>query len=245
MSMPFSFWQFSPQNFTGLQWWVDAARGTTIATGVSQWNDLSGNNRHATQGTAGSQPTIAAASLNGLPTIAFNGSSQWMQSGFTLGNVFNANTTDITIAAVFKTTAAAVGSALVGSDGVNANTSWLNIYAPYQNTGTTYFDAGNQGTCRISGALTWASFSVGVFTRKAGQSTVFKNNTTILSVGVSGNFTNGAQNTYIGCDSGNITPSDFLNGNIAEMAIWSNGLTTAQIQILSRYWGSKYNIAQA
>ena len=39
--------------------WFDAADATTITlngSNVSQWNDKSGNNRNATQGTAAAQP---------------------------------------------------------------------------------------------------------------------------------------------------------------------------------------------
>lgn len=42
--------------------WFDPNRGvTTVAGAVSQWNDLSGNNYHASQGTAASRPLLSRA----------------------------------------------------------------------------------------------------------------------------------------------------------------------------------------
>lgn len=63
---------WTPANITTALW-LDAADSSTItiATGVSQWADKSGNARHATQGTGSKQPTVASASLNSKDTIAF------------------------------------------------------------------------------------------------------------------------------------------------------------------------------
>jgi hypothetical protein len=62
--------------------WLDAADASTITTvsgAVSQWNDKSGNGRHATQETSAARPLIATTGLNGLPAIDFNGSSNELQ----------------------------------------------------------------------------------------------------------------------------------------------------------------------
>ena len=52
--------------------WLDAADNSTITLSsgnVTQWNDKSGNNRHATQASSGNQPTVSTALINGLDTI--------------------------------------------------------------------------------------------------------------------------------------------------------------------------------
>lgn len=67
--------------------WLDAADSssmTLISNAVSQWNDKSGNSRHASQSTSGSRPTFSATAANSLPGIVFNGSSSFLQSS--LGN---------------------------------------------------------------------------------------------------------------------------------------------------------------
>ncbi len=57
--------------------WLDAAdlSTITIATGVSQWRDKSGNNAHATQTTAANQPAYSQTGFFGLPGITFDGSN--------------------------------------------------------------------------------------------------------------------------------------------------------------------------
>lgn len=64
--------------------WFRYGVGITVATGVSQWNDQSGNARHLTQGTAGSQPALQADS-----SILFDGvDDQLSNNAFTLAQPF-------------------------------------------------------------------------------------------------------------------------------------------------------------
>lgn len=52
----------------GASIWLRRGMGITIATGVSQWNDQSGNNRHFAQATGADQPTYNA----GTGIVTFN-----------------------------------------------------------------------------------------------------------------------------------------------------------------------------
>lgn len=62
-----------PTDKTGLQIWFQSDLGVTSTLGlVSQWNDQSGNGRHATASGL-SRPTITANVLNSKPGIAFTG----------------------------------------------------------------------------------------------------------------------------------------------------------------------------
>lgn len=56
--------------------WLDAADAGTITlngSNVSQWNDKSGNNRHATQTTPTLQPSFVSNASNGLPALQTDG----------------------------------------------------------------------------------------------------------------------------------------------------------------------------
>jgi hypothetical protein len=67
--------QFSPIDLDPLLWF-DAADLTTITQSsgaVSQWNDKSGNARHATQTSAGLQPATGTRTINSLNVLDFNG----------------------------------------------------------------------------------------------------------------------------------------------------------------------------
>jgi hypothetical protein len=68
--------------------WLDAADASTVTTvsdAVSQWNDKSGNNRHATQSTAGSRPGYGSVSLNGKLGVVFN--SKFMNTTYATGTL--------------------------------------------------------------------------------------------------------------------------------------------------------------
>lgn len=65
--------------------WFDAADNTTVfsdagttqaeagSSTVQQWNDKSGNARHATQATSARRPAYTANALNGKPVLTFDG----------------------------------------------------------------------------------------------------------------------------------------------------------------------------
>lgn len=78
-------WIFTPKSISGLALWCDAGRLDTLtidgANKVSQWNDLSGNNRHFTQATADAQPLYVSAQLNGRAVVKTDGTDDFMQSG--------------------------------------------------------------------------------------------------------------------------------------------------------------------
>lgn len=63
--------------------WLDAddVSTITIATGVSEWRDKSGNGRHFTQATTSKQPTYNATGFNGRPTLVFDGSNSLLSGG--------------------------------------------------------------------------------------------------------------------------------------------------------------------
>jgi len=236
MSMPFSFWGFTPQSFAGLQWWLDSARGVTISTGVSQWNDNSGFNRNAIQASTPNQPIFSAGAFGSYPGIGFNGATTFMSAGITVNQFFNANNTDTTIAVVFRSTAVLNEGCMLGSEAAQPN-NWVGIYAPYSTTATTLWDAGPFSTCRLTESITWPTSSVGVFTRSGNTSSIYKNN--VASSGaVSGNYASGTNVPTIGAQDGAV----FFNGVIAEICAWNVALTANQISILSRYWGVKYGI---
>jgi hypothetical protein len=96
--------------------WLDASDLSTISigTGVSEWRDKSGNGRHVSQGTGGTQPTLTQNGLNGLPVLSFNG-SQYLTS-ISAASVWNFlhNTNGSSIFAVWRAGNVADPNALYG-----------------------------------------------------------------------------------------------------------------------------------
>lgn len=96
-----SMW--TPENLgPSLALWLDASDTTTVilnGSNVSQWNDKSGNNRNATQGTAAAQPLFVPTGMNGLPTLQTDG-GDFLSIGLRFG-LFQ-NVSGATIAIVIK-----------------------------------------------------------------------------------------------------------------------------------------------
>jgi hypothetical protein len=72
---------------------ADAGTSTTVdGEAISQWDDSSGNARHATQGTGANQATYQTNELNGLPVVRFDGSNDFFNvpdaSALTASTVF-------------------------------------------------------------------------------------------------------------------------------------------------------------
>ncbi len=74
---------------SALALWLDAEDAASITLNgstVSQWNDKSGNNRHASQATAASQPTRTLNGLGGRTVLTFDGVDDFLNATFTLTN---------------------------------------------------------------------------------------------------------------------------------------------------------------
>ncbi len=94
--------------------------GTTLAgdgNTVQEWHDRSGNNLDAIQNTGGSRPTYRANSINGRPTIDFNGSSNFMaitgdvpEANYTQGAVFRTSDGNGALSAVTDAASYTAGS---------------------------------------------------------------------------------------------------------------------------------------
>jgi len=85
--MPRGVNQYDEAQLQGLLWtpdlvrpalWLDAADASTVsvATGVSEWRDKSGNGRHFTQTTTANQPAYNQNGINGLSSISFDGTAK-------------------------------------------------------------------------------------------------------------------------------------------------------------------------
>lgn len=83
---------FNPRTLAGLEAWyaADVASSINIATGVQQWSDLSGNGRHLIQDVTNNQPLYNSVTLNGKPTVTFDGTNDFLRTGnFTVASPFS------------------------------------------------------------------------------------------------------------------------------------------------------------
>ena len=131
-----SFWESSCLGPASLALWLDASETSTmtIATGVSNWTDKSGNARTVTQATAAKRPALNANGMGtGLPGVVFDG-VQAAGTGDTLTRAsFIYNFGSTTVFSAIRGTAINANRYLFGEGagaGINAN------YAPFASSTT-------------------------------------------------------------------------------------------------------------
>ena len=223
---------FSPSEISGMKLWLDAADDSTIthsSNAVSQWSDTSGNNNHASQSTSTKQPALNAAPQNGLSTIKFDGTNDYL-------SVTSLNITQAySFYAVAKTT---VGS---GKDYLfdGRTTDSVRSLVALNNAGKVQSWAGtgwaNSNIYTPSGFFTIAA----VFNSSNSQISI--NGTTVSSLNPgTRNLTNGI---YIGTNY--LTNADFLEGEIGEFVIINGAASTTDLAKMEGYLAHKWGLSGA
>jgi len=215
---------FDPRSIANLTVWYDASVSTsvTIETGVSQWNDLSGNGRHLTQTTTNNQPAYVTNALNGRPAIDFDGSNDSLSASFTLSQptrVFCVGNYRLNQANQQLWDGAAAGNRMrqylnaTGSPGIFA--------------GAPQFSLGQS----ILGFFVWEA----VFN---GNNSSLQQNGTTLSSGTAGtNVPGGVRLAIFGDGTQNPT-----NCQIAEFILYNRAITASEASAARTYLGRKYAI---
>jgi hypothetical protein len=231
----------------GLQLWVKADLGvTTNATGrVEKWADQSGNKNDATQTDDSAKPTLVPNVVNGKPALRFDGKTNYLDvaNGTGLDIVG-----DIASFAVIRvddyTTYNEVWGKTAGPGGnLPAPTDWYLV----QGTGVPQFYRGDGTGSGIQPA--------------PGQRPIKANNYVVVGVRQAGtavtHFLNGSTN---GVGQITVTPADGgtdlkigsredlftkMKGDIAELLIYNNALSDADIVNAQNYLRTKYGITNA
>jgi hypothetical protein len=218
--------------------WLDAADSSTVTTvsgAVSQWNDKSGNARHATQSTSGNRPTLVSGGLNGANTVGFNGSSQFLDSSdFYISDWF--------MIVVAKTSSTNTIQDFLGKFDGSSNREYLMRFSDQNKLSGLINPVGNAGASNTVVATTAsAGTSFGIFgfyksgascqlgingvieTGTFNTSTVF-NGTLALRIGSSGipTYLNGEIQKIVITPT---APSDTIMRKLEGWAAWSTGLT--------------------
>lgn len=117
----------SPSDIAGLELWLDAleeCRGVADGTATAQWDDQSGNARHATQATGSAQPTCQTAAgdlVNGKPVLDFDGSDDEMDVA---DNAVFDGDASLTIFVVAAQDALTINQTFVSKEAFDTDNSW-------------------------------------------------------------------------------------------------------------------------
>ena len=219
---------FSPLSLAPALWLSDTG------SDPAQWDDISGNNRHATQATAANQPEIVSNARNGRQVRRFNG-SKWMDTvGFELSSS--------SVFSVVKLTSTPAGAASVfcmGSTTTNARDALLylnssNQTAIQRSNGTTYPTAvtsGNLNEFRIIGG-----------TYNQTNLIAYNNGVAGLPISASPSITTNRSGA-IGATRQSPSNNDFrITGDIAEILVFSTALSPQDRRKVEQYLSNKWAI---
>jgi hypothetical protein len=211
--------------------WLDANDASTITldgTTASQWSDISGNNRHATQATKANQPTYTPNGLNGKPVLTFDGSNDFLS----FQGVHDAQWS---IAIVGRSNGNSQAFFQFGNVNTLGSLFAENNYRarPSVGTGNPLFEASAPFT---PGENVILSVTYGV-----SMSDIWKNG----NIGTPASLGGVASNAL--STIGNLQNLYFLNGFISEMLVTNGVLSTTDRQRIEGYlawkWGLQANLA--
>lgn len=246
---------FDPRSISGLALWLDPTDTTsyTIATGVSEWRDKSGNGNHFTQSVGNNQPTLAT--IGGKTAFNFNGTSHHFFSTSTLfvGNV------SFTFFQVFEGTFPGNGTALfthkTGEGGLDTNDITVGLSA---NQGSNWafgtlrtrvatIRSGNtvnadQRFDNIDASGIGAVSMVGTFSASPTSTAWFKGTAAPSSAGTAG--LTSVNGMTIGCRN-NPTRDLFYVGKIGEVIAYGRELSTAERRRVESYLARKWGYTTA
>lgn len=228
---------FNPRMISGLEAWYDASVSSSVViqTGVQQWSDLSGNNRHLIQNTTNSQPLYNSVTLNNRPTITFDGSNDSLRTAsFTINQPF-------TYFVVFRFESAYVSSAPRIIDGGNSATHRAGeVYRQAAND-IRMFNTPNLGIVvgNVVPAGQVQQFNVWDFEFSGATSRLrYRTNVYTATATLGGN---ALLRLTVGGDS-NATAVTNSNISVAELLLFSRSMPTGEAAAIRRYLGNKYGL---
>jgi hypothetical protein len=224
---------FDPLSLSPALWLSDTG------TNTAQWDDISGNGRHATQSNSSFRPSIVTNALNGRQVRRFDGTNDALDSADWYAQ-------DITAVIVGKTTSITTEQYFVSKfNSANGNREHLFGLTA---TNRSRILKNSSGTLGADNQFFDSSASVGTDFRVLS----FLKNGTAALLSINGAVENGSFATSAVFDGiaawrigGTENGSNFLNGDIAEILVFPTALSTADRQKVEQYLAFKYGIIEA
>ncbi len=232
-----------------LSLWLKSVAGTSSTTdgaAISSWSDQSGQGNGLSQGNGTFQPRFrnnATNNINYHPVLDFDGTDDGMSdaSGFLGTDAY----TDVNVYYVLVTDVVTTSFVLHE----NCSPNRFSTHVPWSD-GTYYWDAGDfAGNYRLSG--TWGGttgdphlwsnlFSTTSGQTIAGQSqAIIRDGESVAVDNTAGTVTGTGQSLYVGSNGGT---TNYFDGKIAEVAIYTDALSSADHNKIQSYLAMKYGL---
>lgn len=223
---------------SGLMLWLDANNSLTLSgSDVTTWADISGSQNNATQSTSLDQPTLVTNAINGLPAVAFNGSSQFLQLPAGFANF----TSGCSIFVVTNPTTVSTGARFIDFGNGSASNNVL-LDEPSSSGAALYVYNGSSPTnVTSSSAITLNQFQLLEAVHNGTASATISTNGVFGAQNNSMNSINNTSraNNYIGQGSGG---GNYFQGQIAEILVYNRAVTASEQASIEGYFLGKYQI---
>lgn len=250
-----------PTSIPGLQLWLDASDSSTLydstvggslvttdGSAIARWQDKSGNNRHAVQGTGNARPILKTNIKNNRNVIQFDGTNDW----FSINSIASYFGSSHTIFAIAQTNTGGKNGTTEGAQVVIAGTGYHQTiqFQGYPNATAVQAEAWTAAAGTVYGSSV-GSYTLGSWIL-ATRNVINSGATKSVQLFVNNNG-NGLLRSWTGTL---LTPTTagigaaqavgsfdwFLNGQIAEIIIYNTNLTTEQRQTVQAYLNNKWAI---
>ncbi|ANW96953.1 hypothetical protein AXE80_11990 [Wenyingzhuangia fucanilytica] len=232
-------------NGSDMYLWLRADLETSISTetGVSQWNDQSGNNNNVVQATSADQPSYQTSVINGLPVVRFDGESASHELTADIADITDESYTIIYIWDFTKSTTAIAQESIFSSSNSSSTTdSFQHGFAGTSPTNLRWQTTSHQMVQEAdfsSGTIGIDTPNVIIYTREANEtSTSYSNNTQTLSKTLTGSENSVFTHFKLGENRGG---GKNIDADLAEMIILNNSINDVERTIISNYLSAKYN----
>jgi hypothetical protein len=218
---------FAPTDIAGLQLWLDASDASSVtldgSNNVEQWNDKSGNARHATQATALLRPAYSTAAVNSLNAVTFNGTSHRVATGsFSVSQPY--------------TLCVVISSTNNGSFRVMFESSSPRMSLFSQSGTSLFYNAGSDISGSVTISTNVARLITGVF---AGASSSLRFDKSAVSTTSPGTNAIGG-----GCTIGSTPSGTFpFAGSICEILLYNTALSGTDLTNVESYLSSRWGTA--
>ncbi|MBK9284459.1 MAG: T9SS type A sorting domain-containing protein [Sphingobacteriaceae bacterium] len=219
--------------------WLDANRGLTLIGGLADvWADQSGNGFNATANGATARPTFVAASVNGYPSLDFDGTNDemWIPDNAAL---------DLTAWHIFIVPIVDLqknyNAWLVKGDDAQENFEMLSFSNGNIHTPTRYTDATRTSPSTAANQVSNATFRIIEYSYSSAVGRdIYTNYTNVHTDNE--NKTPATNNFPIYVGNEKATAGRFINGDLAEVIIYNAPINSAQRIIVNNYLSAKYGL---
>ena len=233
-----------PLTMPGCVGWFDAADVSTITSSgglVSNVRNKADAQKPFTQPTGGNQPTTQATTIAGNNVVTFDGSSDYLLCN-SLSSAFTGSDTPVSAFAVYRPTTTG-GQQAVFCAG-NSGTALRQVMHDYGTGSAFRIFKRDDATTQVIASTSLSPVSTPVIMSMSCAGTTLKawqNGTSFYNgafdVGVT------TLNTFtLGCRAA-AALNNFFGGDIAEIIIYSRGLSDVEVDTIENYLGNKWGIA--